>query len=118
MTDNTAPFRSLADLKERNAAAGQHFFDAASMRFFSSRASERIYPAPHGAYFVTSERFDAEAKRMYTVRFMALDGTTDTVGTFQQHATAAVAHRKARLLADADVRAPEHLAATPGRITA
>ena len=107
---NARPFRSLADLKERNAAAELHFFDAPGVRFFSSRVSSKIYPAPHGAYFVTSERFDAEANRLYTVRFMRLDGRTGTVGEFQQYAKAAKAHREARLLAEADMRARERTA--------
>ena len=49
-------------------------------------------------YFVTSERGPDEIRR-YTVRRACADGSIDTVGEFQEHATAAQAKSAARAAA-------------------
>lgn len=90
-----------------------HFFDASTLRFFGSRIAQYGYRSRDGAraYFTTSERFEcpgtldhpyhAEPRR-YTVRVMDWDsGTIDTVGTFQQYASASAARRAAERLANA-----------------
>ena len=69
------------------------------MRWFDSRISSRIYG---GRYFVTSERYNYDEPRLYTVRsFTYSDGRLeiDTVGEFQQYETARQAHNAAAKLA-------------------
>jgi hypothetical protein len=93
-------YRFLDDVKKRNKAAGQFFFEPDTMRFFSSRVQSSIYVAGDGrAYFVTSERDtyrDRQPRRLYTVRVAQLDGSIDTVGDFQGYETGGAAHTAAR----------------------
>lgn len=99
-------YRTLEDIRRRNAALGHHWFSADTLRFFSSRIQERIYVGRDGrAYFVTSERFQPSrgpaARRLYTVRVANLDGSIDTVGEFQAYGTGRQAHAAARRAAEA-----------------
>lgn len=80
-----------------------HWFDKDTLRFFGSRISKRVYPAPNGTYFVSSER-NGDSPRLYTVRLAFLDaGKAEirTVGEFQGFVTSAAAHRAAAALAEA-----------------
>lgn len=84
-----------------STGASPHWFSSDSMRFFNSRVSERVYPVPGGAYFVTSERYDRydnRYPRAYTVRHCDLEGSIHTVGEFQQYETSAQAHCAAQRL--------------------
>lgn len=96
---------------------GSHWFDTDTMRFFCSRICESTWTFVEGETaedtpgwpylkravwrFVSSERFDCNETRRYTVREMTLDHAThtltvETVGTFQQYATARTAYRRIR----------------------
>lgn len=77
-----------------NRDAGFHYFDADTMRFFGSRVLPRVFG---GHLFVTSERsgFDPNSPRRYSVREVFPDGSIDTVGEFNEYATAAAATRAA-----------------------
>ena len=76
--------RSIAELKEANRAAGGHFFDRDSMRFFNSRILPCIYTGPGGVYFVTSEQHDHES-RTFTVRtFSPKTADVNTFGEFNE----------------------------------
>lgn len=56
--------------------------------------------SPPGYYFVTGERYDESAPRLYTVRWLdARTGEVTTIGEFQAHATRARALGEARRLA-------------------
>ena len=94
-------FSTISDIKRANVAAGHHFFDASSLRFFRSEILPTVYG---GRYFVTSEQFvgsDGSAEtRRYTVRSVSEDGTAiDTVGEFQQYATVGQARAAAKAVA-------------------
>lgn len=89
-------FDSIEDVIRANQAAGQHFFDPATLRFFRSRCGRELYG---GLYFVTSEQFDAHAPRLYTVRKARADGRIETVGEFQQYRSGAAARMAALRLA-------------------
>lgn len=93
----TAPtFRTISAIREANRAAGFHFFDPSSMRFFDSRVLAGVIG---GKYFVTSERFtysDGTAEpRRYTVRSIDNAGRIDTVGDFQEWSTPGAARAAA-----------------------
>lgn len=83
----------IEDIKQANRAAGQHWFDAGTMRFFQTRVHNRIYG---GRYFVTSERMP-NGDRVYTVRLARSDGGIETVGRLGQYASSEAAHNMARL---------------------
>lgn len=88
---------TIADIKRRNAEAGLHFFDRSTMRFFDSRVLAPIWTGTDGSYFVTSERFNADEPRLYTVRKIDwATGVVDTVGAFQQYRSAPDAYEAAR----------------------
>lgn len=54
-------FTSLSEIEAANRAAGYHWFEASSMRFFRSRVGSTVY---YGRYFISSEqREDGEARR-------------------------------------------------------
>lgn len=94
---------TIDDVRAANKNAGFHFFDPSSMRFFMSRVSKRVHPLPDGSVlFVTSEQFDYESARLYTVRLANTDGSVGTAPgfSFQQFRNSATAHSHA-----ADVRA-------------
>lgn len=76
-------FNSIEDLKQANEDAGYHWFDKDSMEFFDSVVYPGLIQHPEGAYFISSERFDSESPRLFTVRFTHFTGETNTVGPFQ-----------------------------------
>ncbi len=57
--------RTIAELKARNKENGGHYFDASTMRFFRSKIESGILS---GCYFVTSEQFDDDTPRKYSLR--------------------------------------------------
>lgn len=94
---------TIREIKQANAAAGFHFFDRTTMRFFHSRVEGRTYEGPGGIYFITSEQFHGSISsepRKYTVRrFYPKTGDIDTVGKFNEIVTRLDARLDARLLA-------------------
>jgi hypothetical protein len=54
------------------------------MRFFNTRLESGLIG---GKYFITSERYDENRPRRYSVRRADPDGTIDTVGEFQEYLT-------------------------------
>lgn len=90
---------SVDDLKRCNRYAGQHFFDADTMRFFKSRVSDSLYSGPSGVFFVTSEKGPNNV-RGYTVRqFDCQNASVDTVGPFNE-LSRSTAHRLAKACAE------------------
>ena len=80
---------AATELKEANWAAGFHFFDRDSMRFFRSRVIPTVYAGPGGVFFVTSEQFDEKSTRNFTVRkFDPKTGGVDTLGEFNKSSRA------------------------------
>lgn len=71
-----------SDLKSKVKAAGSHYFDRDTMRFFNSKLIS-VYEGPNGVYFVTYER-GPHGPGAYSVR--RFSGTNvSTVGTFMGH---------------------------------
>lgn len=93
------PFASVDDIERANHYAGQHYFEADTMRFFSSRVLSGV---AGGRYFVTSERrgFD-DYRRAYSVRVALDNGHVETVGDFLAFGSGGTAHRAAARCADA-----------------
>lgn len=76
-------FNSIDEIKKANKAAGRHWFSKDTMAFFDSIVYPQLIQHPKGAYFISSERFDSESPRLFTVRFAYLHGEVTTVGDFQ-----------------------------------
>jgi hypothetical protein len=99
----THPLRSIEDIKDANRRAGHHFFDADSMRFFSSRVLSEVHTLPDGgAIFVTSEQDTFSGQpRLYTVRRANPDGT---IALYADPATEALENWDARQAAEAEAK--------------
>jgi len=92
-------FRTIAEVRAANKAAGQYFFERATMRFFRSIVESGLYA---GRYFVTSERGPHDdSPRRYSVREAEPDGGIETCGDFQEYLTIEDARAAARELAAA-----------------
>lgn len=90
------PVHNTDEIARANSQAGQHFFEADTMRFFRSRVLEPVYG---GRFFVTSEKNDGpgyEYPRLYTVREFMPDGSIESLGEFQEYGTAAQARAAIR----------------------
>ena len=68
------------------SGTGSHFFDADAMRFFNSRLETGGFEVNAGTVFITSEQFDDETPRLFTVRLFHNGSVTD-IGGFQRHKT-------------------------------
>lgn len=95
---------SMKAIKAVAREVSNPWFDRETMSFFDSRVSDKVYPASDGScYFVSSERFDAQSPRLYTVRRAFCDEYGEfhiqTVGEFQGFNTRETAHRSAKLSA-------------------
>lgn len=87
---------TVSEIKQANRAAGKHFFDPATMRFFRSRILRGVIG---GKYFVTSEQFDANSPRLYTLHEATPEGDIRTVGDFQAYTYPYQARNAAKRLA-------------------
>lgn len=97
----TDQLRTIAD------RYGSHYFTPNTLRYFSSRVHRTVYGE---RFFVTSEQYDDESPRLYSIRSFTIDAQRgridfDTVGEFQAYDTRREAHSAARTLA----RAMKHL---------
>jgi uncharacterized protein (DUF1330 family) len=97
---------TIDDIKAANKAAGGHWFDADTLRFFRSQVTPTVYEGPGGVFFVTSEQYASMEgplhPRRYSLRqFHPETGSVDTVGDFQQYRTSLAARQAARKAAAA-----------------
>lgn len=90
-------FNTINDIKYANSEAGYHFFDADTLRFFNSRILGGVIG---DGYFITSEKYDYNSPRLYTIRHANADGSISTVGEFQHYETAHAARKDAHKLAN------------------
>lgn len=94
-------FKSIDEIKAANRRRGGHWFSSDTLRFFSSRVSERLHG---GRFFVTSEAAMRGEDRRYSIRAAHTDGRIGNVKvageSFRSIATADRAHRIATRLAE------------------
>ena len=105
-------FPSIPALKAACRAVDNKFFTKGAMEFFRSKIETGIIG---GVYFVTSEQFDDETPRLYTVRKAERQEngrlSIETVGEFQAHAT--LAEAKAAIFAEQQPNKPLTLDKAP-----
>lgn len=91
-------FPSIPALKAACRAADNKFFSKGAMEFFNSKVESGMIG---GKWFITSEQYDDESPRLYTLRVVSRDMdavptlSIDTVGEFQQYETLAMARAAA-----------------------
>jgi hypothetical protein len=80
----------IISIEEIKSQAKGHWFDRASMRFFSSRLPQTGIRKGDKAYFISSEQFKGlgmcpDGERMYSIRVLDYKtGDIGTVGEFNQ----------------------------------
>ena len=74
---------TITRMKQLSKAHDRHFFDRESMRAFNSKIESQGHIISGYAYFVTSEQFNHNTNRGFSIRTINLsNGVVDTVGTF------------------------------------
>jgi len=85
-------------IQEEMTAAGSHWWDRGSMRFFRCRVGGKVYQGEGGLFFVSSEKHNGDP-RQYTVRQYHPDTKLiGTIGDFNS-LSRSQAHRQAAKLA-------------------
>lgn len=91
---------TMAQAKQAHKNFGGHFFDREAMRFFNSKVESELIA---GRFFITSERFDDNSPKLFTIREIAPNGEIlGDVGKFQEFET----------LSDALIKVGQHIEAT------
>ncbi len=75
-TDQTPYHTTIPTIISVNNRNGYHFFNPSSMRSFYSRVHDAVYG---GRVFVTSEKYNHNSPRFYTVREVRPNGSIQTV---------------------------------------
>jgi hypothetical protein len=76
---------NMKEAKAISKANGGHFFDAQAMRFFNSKIESELID---GKFFITSERYDMDSPKLYTIRQISETGQIlDDLGDFQEFDT-------------------------------
>lgn len=65
------PWHSIAAIRAANKAAGHHWFDRDTMKFFASKVHPTVYG---GKYFIASKRYDDDSEAVWTVHIAESDG--------------------------------------------
>ena len=73
---------TMREIRDAAAAAGIHWFEPGSMRFFGTELSRTIYQGKGGIFFITSEKPPHGARRFSVRRFHPDDSSISTVGEF------------------------------------
>ena len=88
------------DIRDHYRRGFGHWFDADTLRFFRSRVGGTAYNDGERAYFVSSEQYDWNSPRLYSVRcYIWATREIYTVGEFQAYASRNGAHAAAYRLA-------------------
>lgn len=91
---------TIAEMREENRAAGWHFFENPAIKFFKSKFHKVCGQNEHFVYFTTSEQFNAETTRLYSVRrFCRKTKRVKTIGGYQCCKTLTAANAAAMQLA-------------------
>ena len=77
---------TLTALKAANKSLGHHWFSKDTMRFFGCKIVH-FHGMDDGAFFITSEQYNDDAARLFTLRCATEDGKVETLGSFQGHST-------------------------------
>ncbi len=86
-------YNSISEIKTTNKDKGFYFFEPNSMRFFKSK----IYPELiNGNIFITSEKFDENSDRLFTVRCCLSTGAIEELSKFQAFKTKQAALKYAK----------------------
>ncbi len=74
-------YTTIDEIKQANKDIVGHWFDSDTMSFFNSRVVSEVID---GKYFITSEKFDDQSPRLFTVREADDEGRINSVSNFQE----------------------------------
>lgn len=80
----TAKLWTINDIKAANRAAGFHWFDPDTMRFFGTRILPTVYQGPGGVYFVTWDKKGFDERQGYGATVRTFDPETGSTGTAKE----------------------------------
>lgn len=85
-TTKPTTFLNVKEVRIANNSIGHHWFTPASMRFFNSQVtgSDKLI---NKRFFISSEQFDFNSDRMFTIRLVKPNGEVETYGEFQAYKT-------------------------------
>ena len=89
-------YTTIAAIREANIAAGEHFFDAAAIRFFNSRILPYVWRGAGASFFVSSAHPDGQSRRYTVRRFDHATGVIVAVGDFRAYSRREDAYDAAR----------------------
>lgn len=89
---------TINKIQDEMNAAGSHWWDRGSMRWFGTRASEQVYQGKGGIYFVTSEKPPHGGRKFSVRKYNPEAKDIDTIGEFCSM-TRHTAHKTAAELA-------------------
>jgi len=84
-TEARGPFKSMTDIRHSHPG---NWFDKGTMQWFNSRIESKVI---YGRFFISSEQYDDETPRLYTIRYATDQGDIETLGEFQDYKTPAAA---------------------------
>lgn len=92
-------FENVEAVRKANRTIGHHWFDPSSMRFFSSHinGADKLI---NKRFFISSEQFDSNSPRLYTIRVVLPNGEVDTYGEFQAYKSRSEAIKAAHKITD------------------
>jgi len=76
-------YNNIQEIIDHNFEAGQFYFSEGAMRFFNSVVAPTLY-GEHQNIFITSEQFDEDTRRMYSVHLIDENGEVQDLSEFQQ----------------------------------
>jgi len=80
-------FKDIDEIKSAARVLHSHWFDKDTMKFFKSRVGNTVYK---GVYFISSEQFDYNSPRLYSIRKVVCENNRfdiQTIGDFQGYNT-------------------------------
>lgn len=90
-------FNTIQDIARASLAAGSHWFDKGSMKFFNCRLMPDIFHAADGRIlFVTSEDNGYDGRKFSVRAFDPKNADIDTIGDFNSYETKASALKAAK----------------------
>ena len=96
---------SMSDVTDAYDKHGGHFFDDATRRFFKSRNPQYATKQGQYFYFITSEKYDYDSPRLYTLRCMCEKcGSITTIGDFQKYESSREAKANLKRILKQDVK--------------
>jgi hypothetical protein len=81
-------YASMIEVARANAEAGYHWFSKSTTRFFGSRVESGLTTLGDGTQlFISSEQYEPDTLRLYTIRQVVPGGAVKTFSRFQEYGT-------------------------------